>query len=73
MKSLGFSGVVFISTGDAEELIHEDQFWQNPKCLRGSSRSQNRELSTTRASVLLEQASGLIIILVAYKALINTL
>ena len=45
------------------------------KMLRGLSRPQNRDLSTAWAALLLllEVAPGLIIILVAYKALINTL
>lgn len=43
------------------------------KMLQGLPRPQNRELSTTRAGLPLEVAPGLIIILVAYKALINTL
>lgn len=43
------------------------------KMLRGLPRPQNGELSTTWAALLLEVAPGLIIILVAYKALINTL
>lgn len=43
------------------------------KMLQGLPRPQNRELSTTWASLLLTVAPALIIILVDYKALINTL
>lgn len=43
------------------------------KMLQGLPRPQNRVLSTTWAGLPLEVAPELIIILVAYKALINTL